>query len=150
MVSLPWYVGWNKQKAAHRARARLNGTIAKWAQDCGACIMPHPGIQVVQGKGLYDIHHLGSLSVMGNLVFMSNVVNKIKKIKYPFKAAWQKQQLPHKMFAVTTNKSLESRICSSRHPQITCVNVKCSRGYPSLVLYLFHGKSCLILYLQIH
>ena len=37
MVSLPWYVGWNKQTAACRARARLNGAIAKYAQDCEIC-----------------------------------------------------------------------------------------------------------------
>ena len=97
MVSLPWYVGWNKQRAACRARARL---------------IPHLGIQVVQGEGLYDIHHPGSLSVMGNLIFMSDVVHKVKKIKFPFKVAWQKQQLLHKMFAVATNKSLESRIAA--------------------------------------
>ena len=106
MVSLLWYVGWNKQRTTHRARARLNGAIAKCAQDCRAYVVPHLGIQAVQGEGLYDIHHLGSLSVMGNLIFMSNVVNKVKKIKCPFRVAWQKQQLPLKMFAVVTNKSL--------------------------------------------
>ena len=112
MVSLPWYMGWNKQRAAHRARARLNGAIAKCTQDCGAYVIPHLGIQAVQGEGLYDIHHPGTLLVMGNLIFMSNVVNKVKKIKCPFKVAWQKQQLPHKMFEVVTNKSLESRIAA--------------------------------------
>ena len=110
VVSLPWYVGWNKQRATHRARARLNGAIAKCAQDCRAYVIPHPRIQAVQGEGLYDIHHLGTLLVMGNLIFMSDVVNKVKRIKCPFKVAWQKQQLPRKMFAVVTNKSLESRI----------------------------------------
>ena len=40
MVSLPWYVGWNKQWAACRARARLNGAIAKCAQDWGICVTP--------------------------------------------------------------------------------------------------------------
>ena len=112
MLSLPWYVHWNKQWAAQRARARLNGAIAKCAQDSGAYVVPHPRIQAIRGEGLYNIHHLGSLSVMGNLVFMSSVVNKVKKIKYPFKVAWQKQQLPHKMFAVATNKLLESRIAA--------------------------------------
>ena len=92
MVLLPWYVGWNKQWAAHRARARLNGTTAKCAQDCGAYVVPHLGIQAAQGEGLYDIHHSGSLSIMGNLLFMSDVVNKVKTIKCPFKVAWQKQQ----------------------------------------------------------
>ena len=43
---------------------------------------------------------------------MSDVVNKVKKIKCPFKVVWQKQQLPHKMFEVMTNKSLESRIAA--------------------------------------
>ena len=103
MVSLPWYVGWNKQRAAHRARARLNGAIAKCAQDSWAYVVPHPGIQAVQGEGLYDIHCPGSLSIMEHLVFMSDIVNKAKKIKYPFKVAWQKQQLPQKMFVVVTN-----------------------------------------------
>ena len=112
MVSLLWYVGWNKQRAAHRARARLNGAIAKCTQDCGAFVVPHLGIQAVQGEDLYNIHHPGSLSVMGNLIFMHDVVNKVKKIKCPFKVAWQKRQLPHKMFEVATNKSLESRIAA--------------------------------------
>ena len=109
MVSLPWYVGWTKQRATCRARARLNGAIAKCAQDCGAYVVPHLGIQVVQDEGLYDIHHPGSLLVMSNLIFMSDVVNKVKKIKCPFKVAWQKQQLPHNMFEVVTNKLLESK-----------------------------------------
>ena len=105
-------MGWNKERATRRAGARLSGAVAKCAQDCGAYIVPHPGIQAVQGEGLYDIHHPGTLSVMGNLIFMSDVVNKVKKVKYPFKVAWQKQQLPHKMFEVVTNKSLESRIAA--------------------------------------
>ena len=67
----------------------------------------------MQGEGLYDIHRPGTLSVMGNLIFMSDVVNKVKKIKCPFKVAWQKQQLPCKMFEVVTNKSLESRIAAT-------------------------------------
>ena len=87
MVSLPWYVGWTKQRAAYRARARLNEAIAKCAQDCGAYVVPHPEIQVVQGEDLYDIHCPGSLLVMGNLIFMSDAVNKVKKIKCPFKVA---------------------------------------------------------------
>ena len=53
MVSLPWYVGWTKQRAACRARARLSGTIAKCTQDCGAYVVPHQGIQAVQGEGFY-------------------------------------------------------------------------------------------------
>ena len=110
MVSLPWYMGWNKESATCRARARLNGAIAKCAQDCGAYVVPHLGIQSVQGEGLYDIHHPGTLLVIGNLIFMSDVVNKVKKIKCLFKVAWQKQQLPGKMFEVAINKSLESRI----------------------------------------
>ena len=112
MVSLPWYLGWNKQRAAHRAQARLNGAIAKCAQDSGAYVVSSPGIQAMQGEGLYDIHCLGSLSIMGNLLFMSDVVNKVKKIECPFKVASQKQQLPYKMFAVVTNKLLESQIAA--------------------------------------
>ena len=69
MVSLPSYVDWNKQRATCRARTRLNGAIVKCAQDCGAYVVPHLGIQVVQGEGLYDIHCPGSLSVMSNLNF---------------------------------------------------------------------------------
>ena len=105
-----WYVGWNKQWAALRARARLNGATAKCAQECGAYVVPHPGIQAAQDEGLYDIHCLGSLSIVGNLLFMSDVVNKVKTIKCPFKVAWLNQQLPHKMFTIVTNKLLESRI----------------------------------------
>ena len=90
MVSLPWYVGWNKQETACRARARLNGAIVKCAQECGAYVVPHPGIQAAQGEGLYDIHHPGSLSIMGNHLFMSDVVNKVKTIKCLIKVAWQK------------------------------------------------------------
>ena len=66
----------------------------------------------MQGEGHYDIHHPGTLSVMGNLIFMIDVVNKVKKIKCPFKVVWQKQQLIHKMSEVVTNKSLKLRIAA--------------------------------------
>ena len=75
-------------------------------------VVPHPGIQAVQGEGLYDIHCPGSLSVIGKLVFMSDVVNKVKEIKCPFKVVWLKQHLPQKMFAVATNKSLKSCVAA--------------------------------------
>ena len=50
---------------------------------------------------------------------MSDVVNKVKKIKCPFKVAWQKQQLPGKIFEVATNKSLESRIAANGNSKLT-------------------------------
>ena len=83
-------------------------------------VIPHPGILSVQGEGLYDIHHSGTLPVMENLIFMRDVVNKVKKIKCPFKVAWQKQQLPCKMFAVATNKLLESRITAMDIHNLMC------------------------------
>ena len=39
MVSVPWYLGWQQQKAARRARAHLNGALAKNAKLAGVYII---------------------------------------------------------------------------------------------------------------
>ena len=45
MISIPWYPGWQQQKAARRARARLNGALAKNAKLAVVYIIGHDGIQ---------------------------------------------------------------------------------------------------------
>ena len=50
MVSVPWYLGWQQQKAAGRAQAHLNGTLAKNAKLAGAYIIGHDGIRHRRGK----------------------------------------------------------------------------------------------------
>ena len=54
MVSVPWCPGWQQQKAAYRAWARLNGALAKYTKLSGTYIIGHDGIQVQKGQGLYD------------------------------------------------------------------------------------------------
>ena len=45
MISMSWYPGWQQQKATRRARARLNGALAKNAKLAGVYIIGHDGIQ---------------------------------------------------------------------------------------------------------
>ena len=45
MVSVPWYLGWQQQKVACRAWARLNGALAKYTKLSGAYIIGHNEIQ---------------------------------------------------------------------------------------------------------
>ena len=52
MISVPWYLGWQQQKAARKARARLNGALAKNAKLAGAYIIGHDGIQAQEGEGI--------------------------------------------------------------------------------------------------
>ena len=72
MLSVQWYPGWQQQQAARRARARLNGALAKNAKLAGAYIIGHDSIHEKKGKGLYDSKDPINLSAIGNHMFMAN------------------------------------------------------------------------------
>ena len=52
MLSLPFYINWDSQRAARRARAHLNGSLAKYAQKNGGYIIRHPDIVAATDPGL--------------------------------------------------------------------------------------------------
>ena len=84
MVSVPWYLGWQQQEAAHRAWARLNGALAKYAKLSGAYIIGHGGIQSQKGQGLYNPQDPINLSSVGNHMFMVDILIKVEKVLLPF------------------------------------------------------------------
>ena len=53
LLSVPLYARWQQQQAARRARARLNGALAKNTKLASAYIIGHNGIQVQKGQGLF-------------------------------------------------------------------------------------------------
>ena len=65
MILVPWYPGWQQQKAARRAQARFNGALAKNAKLAGAYIIGHYGIQAPQGEELYEPQDPVTLSIVG-------------------------------------------------------------------------------------
>ena len=74
MISVPWYPGWQQQKVACRARARLNEAMAKRAKLAGAYVIGHDGIQAQKGEGLCDIKDPMNLSNMGNHILMADIL----------------------------------------------------------------------------
>ena len=87
MVSVPWYPRYQQQKAARRARARLNGALAKHAKLGGAFVLGHDGIQAQKGKGLYDPKDPVNLSNMGNHMLIADILIRVEKILLPFYTA---------------------------------------------------------------
>ena len=101
MLSVPWYPGWQQQQAACRARARLNGALAKNAKLAGVYIIGHDGIHAQKGKGIYDTQDPINLSSIGNHMFMANVLIKLEKILLPFHTAYHASKI-HKAMAVAS------------------------------------------------
>ena len=44
MVSLPWYIGWKSQRAAHRDHFHFNGCLTSIVRDQGCYVVCHDGI----------------------------------------------------------------------------------------------------------
>ena len=98
MISVPWYPGWQQQKAIRRARARLNGALAKNAKLPGAYIIGHDGIQAQKGQRLYDPQDPVNLSVVGNHMFMADVLIKVEKVLLPFHMMYKASQVHKAMY----------------------------------------------------
>ena len=98
MISVPWYPGWQQQKATRRARARLNGALANNVELAGAYIIGHNGIQAQKGQRLYDPQDLVNLSVVGNHMFMEDVLIKVEKVLLPFHTAYNASQVHKAMY----------------------------------------------------
>ena len=65
MLSLPFYINWDSQRAAQRARAHFNGSLAEHAQKNGGYIIRHPEIAAVTDPGLYNPNNQGDLNEIG-------------------------------------------------------------------------------------
>ena len=78
MISLPWYVGWQSQRAAKHARSCFNGCLTSMAQDHNCYIIHHNGILATIGEGLFDADHPGDLSNVGLSMFLADIVLLIK------------------------------------------------------------------------
>ena len=93
MVFVPWYLGWQQQKAARRALARLNGALAKYAKLSGSYIIGCVGIQAQKGQGLYDSQDPVNLSSVGNHMFMADILIKVEKVLLAFHTAYKASQV---------------------------------------------------------
>ena len=68
MLSLPFYLSWDSQRASRWAHAHFNGALAKHAQLHGGYIIRHPDIATARGPGLYDPNNQGNLMEIGYLL----------------------------------------------------------------------------------
>ena len=105
MLSVPWYPGWQQQQAARRARARLNGALAKNAKLAGAYIIGHDGIHAQKGKGLYDTQDPINLSAIRNYMFMENVLIKVEWVLLPFHTVYCASQIHKAMHRACSVKT---------------------------------------------
>ena len=87
MNSLPWYIGWQSQRATHQARSHINGCLASMAHDHEYYTVCHDGIKVTIGQGLFDTSHPGDLSDVGISMFLTDIVLLIKCVRNPFQVA---------------------------------------------------------------
>ena len=74
----PWYLGWNTQQAARKARAKLNGALAQAAMLAVLYVIPHPELSpedhaafIKQGSHDY--------SMTGNLLLMMDMQQAIQQ-----------------------------------------------------------------------
>ena len=98
MVLALWYPGWQQQKATRRARDRLNGALANNAKLAGVYIIEHDGIQAQKGQGLYGPQDPVNLSVVGNHMFMADVLIKVEKVLLPFHMVYKVSQVHKAMY----------------------------------------------------
>ena len=80
MLSLPFYINWDSQRAAHRARAHFNGALAKHIQLNGGYIIRHPDITAMMDPSLYDPNNQGDLKEIGYLLMMKDIAQKVQTI----------------------------------------------------------------------
>ena len=81
-----------------RARARLTGAIAKNTKLAGAYIIGHDGIQAQKGQGLHYLQDPVNLSVVGNHMFMADVLIKVDKVVLPFYTVYKASQVHKAMY----------------------------------------------------
>ena len=107
MISLPWYIGWESQRAARRAGARFNGCLASTARDHGCYIIHHDGIVASMGQGLYDPQNPGDLVTS---MFLADIVILVKKVCKPFQVAQEARMVPFKMSKAIHRQSLRQAV----------------------------------------
>ena len=61
-------------------------------------IIGHDSIQAQQGEGLYDPQHPVNLSIVGNHMFMADVLIKVEKVLLPFHTAYKASQVHKAMY----------------------------------------------------
>ena len=110
LISLPWYVGWESQRAARRARSRFNGCLASVARDQGCYIVRHDGIVAAQGQGLYDPNNPGDLSQLGLSMFLADIVIRVKRVCKPFQVAQEAIMLPFRMSKALHRQNLRQAV----------------------------------------
>ena len=84
MLSLPFYINWDSQRAVRRARACFNGLLAKHAQLYGGYIIRHLDIAAATDPGLYDPNNQGDLMEIGYLLMMKDIAQRVQTIVVPF------------------------------------------------------------------
>ena len=84
MLFLPFYINWDSQRAALRARAYFNRSSAKHAQKNGGYIIRHPDIVAVTDPGLYDLNNQGDLTKIWYLLIMRDIAQRVQTIVVPF------------------------------------------------------------------
>ena len=97
MLSLPFYINWDSQRAAQRARAHFNRSLAKCAQKNGGYIIRHLDIVTVTDPGLYNPNNQGDLTKIGYLLMMKDIAQRVQIIVTPFMVALTQRRQPMAM-----------------------------------------------------
>ena len=84
MLSLTFYINWDSQRAARRARAHFNGLLVLLAQLNGGYIIRHPDIVAATDPGLYDTNNQGDLMEIGYLLMMKDIAQRVQTILVPY------------------------------------------------------------------
>ena len=84
VLSLPFYINWDSQRTAQRARPHFNGSLAKYSQKNGGYIVRHPDIVAVTDPVLYNPNNQGSLNEIGYLLMMKDIAQKVQTIVKQF------------------------------------------------------------------
>ena len=98
MLSLPFYINWDSQRAARQARAHFSmGLRPSMPSLMGGYIIRHPDIAAAMDPGLYNPNNQGDLMKIGYLLMMKDITQKIQTIVAPFAVALAHRRQPMAM-----------------------------------------------------
>ena len=70
----------------------------KNAKLTGVYIIGHDGIQTQTGEGLYDLQDPVNLSIVGNHMYMADILIKVEKVLLPFHTVYKASQVHKAMY----------------------------------------------------
>ena len=97
MLSLPFYINRDSQRAAQRARACFNRSLAKNAQKNGGYIIRHLDIMAVIDPGFYAPNNQGDLTEIRYLLMIKDIAQRVQSTVTPFTVVLAQKRHPMAM-----------------------------------------------------